>query len=217
MKIFMSGLATGLILQIAIGPVFFFIINLTIQRSFLDGMIAVLAVTIVDYLYISLAILGVGKLLERKKIKKSSVSLVQWFYYLRLIIIKDVVYSNISTKVNSSSSNLLTSFTSVFFLTLSSPMTIVFFTSLFATKVVELNYTKHELLSFGLATGSATFIFLGTSVILFSLIGGVIPISLIRLFNVLVGILLIGYGVVRLAVGVQNNKHIKDGGCISVK
>jgi threonine/homoserine/homoserine lactone efflux protein len=213
MKIFKNGLATGLLLQFAIGPVFFFIANLTIQRTFLDGIVAVLAVTIVDYLYISLAILGVGKLLERKKVKKnfgiiSSIVLI----IFGLIIIKDVISSDISTNANTTSSNLLTSFTSIFFLTLSSPMTIVFFTSLFATKAVELNYTKQELLFFGLSTGSATFIFLGTSVILFSLIGGAIPIMLIRLLNILVGILLIGYGTVRLVKGVQNNEHNESGG-----
>ncbi len=200
MKIVKNGLITGLILQLAIGPVFFFIINLTLQRTILDGLIAVLAVTIVDYFYITLAILGIGKLLERKKVKKifgiiSSIVLI----IFGGIIIKDVLSFDISTDVATISSNLLTSFTSVFFLTISSPMTIVFFTSLFAAKAVEYNYTKQELLIFGLATGSATLIFLGTSVILFSLIGGAIPITVIRILNLTVGILLIGYGTVRLA------------------
>ncbi len=200
MKIVKNGLITGLILQLAIGPVFFFIINLTLQRTILDGLIAVLAVTIVDYFYITLAILGIGKLLERKKVKKifgiiSSIVLI----IFGGIIIKDVLSFDISTDVAAISSNLLTSFTSVFFLTISSPMTIVFFTSLFAAKAVEYNYTKQELLIFGLATGSATLIFLGTSVILFSLIGGAIPITVIRILNLTVGILLIGYGTVRLA------------------
>ena len=35
MKIFQNGLLTGLFLQLAIGPVFFFIINLTLQKLFL--------------------------------------------------------------------------------------------------------------------------------------------------------------------------------------
>jgi len=71
MKIFKNGLATGLVLQFAIGPVFFFIINLALQRSIFDGLIGTLAVTIVDYFYITLAIFGIGKLLENKKIKKA--------------------------------------------------------------------------------------------------------------------------------------------------
>ena len=151
---------TGSLLQFAIGPVFFFIINLTLQRTILDGQVAVLAVTIVDYFYITLAILGIGKLLEKENVKKtfgiiSSIVLIVFGF----IIIRDVVSSQLATAVDMNSSNLLTSFTSVFLLTISSPLTIVFFTSLFAAKAVEYNYTKRELVIFGLATGSATFLF----------------------------------------------------------
>jgi len=214
MKIFRNGLSTGLLLQLAIGPVFFFIANLTIQRTILDGLVAVLAVTIVDYIYITLAILGVGRLLENKKVKKafgviSSVVLIIFGW----IIIKGVIGSEPATSANATSSNLFTSFSSVFVLTISSPLTIVFFTSLFATKAVELNYTKRELLIFGLSTGSATFMFLGASVILFSIIGGVIPVMLISFLNILVGLVLIGYGTIRLVKVIQNSKsHESEGG-----
>ena len=71
MKIFINGLTTGLILQLAIGPVFFFIANVTIQRTIFDGLAGVLAVTFVDYFYITLAILGIGKLLENNKVKRT--------------------------------------------------------------------------------------------------------------------------------------------------
>ena len=207
MKIIKNGLLTGLLLQLAIGPVFFFILNLTLQRTILNGLIAVFAVTIVDYFYITLAILGIGHFLENKRVKKifgivSSIVLI----IFGVIIIRDVIGTDISTDLDTNSSNLFTSFTSVFFLTISSPMTIVFFTSLFAAKAVEYNYTKRKLLIFGLATGSATFLFLGTSVILFSLIGGAIPIIVIRILNILVGILLIGYGTIRLARGLKNSE-----------
>lgn len=213
MKLFRNGLSTGLLLQLAIGPVFFFIANLTIQRTILDGLVAVLAVTIVDYIYITLAILGVGKVLENHKVKRafgvtSSIVLILFGW----IMIKGVIGSELAATANATSSNLFTSFTSVFVLTISSPLTIVFFTSLFAAKAVELNYTKRELLIFGLSTGSATFLFLGASVILFSIIGGVIPIMLIKLLNSLVGLVLIGYGTIRLVKVTQNSKSDKSEG-----
>ena len=68
-SICLSGFLTGLLLQIAIGPVFFFILNIALQRTLIDGLFAVIAVTIADYLFIALAVLGVGKLLEKPKIK----------------------------------------------------------------------------------------------------------------------------------------------------
>ncbi len=199
MKIFRNGLATGLVLQLAVGPVFFFIINIALQKSFFDGLAGVLAVTIVDYFYITLAIFGIGKLLENKKVKKvfgiiSSIILI----IFGIFIIKEIVSSDISTSVITSSTNLLSSFVSVFLLTISSPMTIVFFTSIFTTKALEYNYTKKELLIFGFGTGLATFLFMGTSVVLFSLIKGGVPLLLIQILNIAVGCLLIGYGGIRL-------------------
>ncbi len=197
MKSFFNGLTTGLILQIAIGPVFFFIMNLVLQRGLFDGLAGVFAVTLVDYFYIMLAIFGIGKLLENKRIKKifgviSSIVLV----FFGLLIVKSL--GGISSSIMTTSTNIFSSFTSVFLLTVSSPMTIVFFTSLFTAKALEYNYTKKELLKFGLGTGFATLLFMGTSVIVFSLIKGSIPTILIQSMNLIVGCLLVAYGVIRL-------------------
>ena len=198
-KIFKNGLTTGLFLQLAIGPVFFYIINLTLQRSISDGLVAVLAVTIVDYLYITLSIVGIGKLLGNKKTKNvfgiiSSLVLI----IFGAIIIKGMIANGHSNSVDIESASLLSSFLSVFFLTISSPMTIVFFTSIFTAKAVEYNYTKKELYIFGFSVGSATFLFMGLSVVLFSLLKQSVPIALIQSLNLLVGVVLIGYGVIRI-------------------
>lgn len=206
MKAFRNGLATGLVLQLAIGPVFFFIINLVLQRTMLDGLVGALAVTIADYVYITLALLGIGKVLEHKKVKKifgiiSSLVLI----IFGVIIIQGIARTGISSTVDTGSTNVLSSFTSVFLLTISSPMTIVVFTSLFAAKAIEYNYTKKELFTFGFGTGLATLLFMGTSAIIFSLIKGTVPIMPIKILNVLVGCLLIGYGGMRFAKVVKKN------------
>ncbi|MBI4994970.1 LysE family transporter [Candidatus Peregrinibacteria bacterium] len=206
MRVFANGLLTGLILQTAIGPVFFFIINLALQRSLYDGLVAVVAVTLVDYFYISLAILGIGKLLEKKRFKKtfgiiSSVILV----IFGLVIFKGVLGNDVSSSSTIQSASLLASFSATFFLTISSPMTIVWYASLFIAKAVEYNYTKRELLVFGLSVGLATLLFMGTSVILFSLVKKTVPISLIQTLNIIVGSLLILYGAVRLTKVLKNS------------
>ena len=195
MKAFGNGLMTGLILQLAIGPVFFFIIDLTLYRSIFDGLAGVIAVTIVDYLYITLAIFGIAKLLENIKIKKvfgivSSAILI----ILGSLIIRSIIGGHISTLVNINSINFLSSFVSVFLLTISNPLTILFFTSIFTTKAVEYNFSRRQLLVFGFGTGLATFIFMGVSVILFTLIKGVIPTQIIQILNLIVGCILVGYG-----------------------
>lgn len=124
-----------------------------------------------------------------------------------IFIIKGITSSGISTGIITNSTNLLSNFVSVFLLTISSPMTIVFFTSIFTTKALEYNYSKKELLIFGFGTGLATFLFMGTSVILFSLIKGNVPVLLIQILNIAVGCLLIGYGVIRL-IKILKNKEL---------
>ncbi len=198
-KVFRNGLATGLVLQLAIGPVFFFIVNLAVQRTIIDGLAGALAVTIVDYLYITLAILGVGKVLENRSFQKvfgivSSIILM----IFGLMLVKNIIGGSVSNDVPIGSSHLISSFTSVFLLTISSPMTIVFFTGIFASKALEYHYTKNELRIFGFGTGLATLLFMGTSVLLFSLIREAIPIVLIQFLHLMVGGLLVGYGGIRL-------------------
>ena len=60
-SILLNGFLSGLILQIAIGPVFFFILNISLQNTGIDGFCAVFAVTIVDDIVIARAGVGVGR------------------------------------------------------------------------------------------------------------------------------------------------------------
>lgn len=198
-KILKNGLLTGLILQLALGPVFFFIINLTLQRSLLDGLVGALAITLVDYFYITLSILGADVLLKNKKTKKvfgivSSAVLI----IFGAVIIKNLMASGVGSVANINSTSLLSSFVTVFFLGISSPMTIIFFTSLFTAKAIEYNYKNKQLIFFGVGTGLATFLFMSLSAVLISLLKGVIPMLLIQSLNIVVGCLLIGYGAIRL-------------------
>ena len=200
LRVFFAGLSTGLLLQLAIGPVFFFILNIALQRTLVDGLFAVLAVTIVDYFYIFLAIIGVGELLERKAVKKklaiiSSVVLII-FGLIMLVSAGNVVAE--PAQQADRTSDLWSSFLSTFLLTISSPLTIVFWTGLFAAKAIENHYTKRQLVLFGISAGLATVLFLGFSVLVFSLIQASVPVFLVRYLNLLVGIVLILYGATRL-------------------
>ena len=216
--IILNGFLTGLILQIALGPVFFYILNLSLQRTVTDGLFAVLAVTVVDYIFIALAVLGVGKLLEKHRIKFilgiiSSLVLILFGAIMILSINRSSGISNPNVLVES---NYPASFISAFLLTISSPLTIVFWTSLFAAKAIENGYAQMELVFFGAAAGLATLLFLGASVTLLSIFRASIPLTLLGVLNSAVGSLLIIYGTIRLykIVGIQRitAKAFKDGG-----
>lgn len=197
MKAFLNGLITGLVFQLAVGPAFFFIVNTALQKTTLDSVFAAVGVTAADYVFIILGVLGVGKLLQNKKSKKA-------FGYLGAIVLMlfgiFIVQSTDPTAVqteNLETSNLLSSFIAAFLLTISSPLTIVFWSGLFTSKVIELGYTKKELFMFGLSCGLATFIFLGLSGLILSLTKTAVPVEIIIVLNYIVGAILILYGLKR--------------------
>ncbi len=199
-KVVLDGFLTGLILQVAIGPVFIYILNISLQRTLIDSWLAVIAVTMVDYLFITLAVFGVGSLLEKPKTKLvlggiSSIVLVVF----GVVMIYSTLQSNpADVSISNAGRTYLSSFASAFTLTISSPLTIVFWTSLFAAKAIERGYSKKQLVFFGLAAGLATFVFLGISITLLSLFRASIPTVLFKILNITVGSILIIYGLVRL-------------------
>ena len=200
LAIMFDGFLTGLILQIAIGPVFFYILNLSLQRTILDGLFAVIAVTFVDYFFITLAVLGVGKLLEKPRIKLG-LGIISSIVLILFGIVMILSIHQTSQMVDPNSvieSNHMASFISAFVLTISSPLTIVFWTSLFAAKAIERGYARNQLICFGLAAGLATLVFLGASVTLLAFIRASIPLMLLKICNIGVGSLLIIYGIIRL-------------------
>ncbi len=209
LAIILDGFLTGLILQIAIGPVFFFILNISLQKTIMDGLFAVSAVTLADYIFIALAVLGVGKLLEKPKIKLTLgiISSLVLILFGIIMIISVNPSNQVNSPANLSESSYIASFISAFLLTISSPLTIVFWTSLFAAKAIERGYAQKQLIYFGLAAGLATLVFLGSSVTLLAIMRAKIPVMLLRISNIAVGSLLIFYGVVRLFRIVINTRR----------
>lgn len=199
MKVLLDGMKTGLFLQLAIGPLFFFILGITLDSGIASGISGIAAVTIVDFIYIILSILGVGVIIERSKNKNifniisNGVLIIFGIFFL----IK-AIRGYIDEQSMSVSFTPVKSFITCFILTISSPMTIIFWTSIFTTKGIENNYSKNSLAFFGLGAGIMTFIFLTTSIFLLSRIGTFIPGFIIQLLNFTVGAVVIIYGIKRL-------------------
>ena len=210
MKPLLKGLLTGLFLQLAIGPVFFFILGITLNNSFYNTIFAIIAVTIVDYLYISLSLLGLSKVIENDKAKTllgvlSSVVLI----FFSSIILKNVFHS-LSITQNTNQWTPVKTFISCFLLTLSSPLTIFFWTGIFSAKAIEYRFTKKQLVVFGIGAGSATFIFMISTMFVLSLFRANIDGKIIKTLNFIVGLLLLYYAISRLIkfIPVNGNKKI---------
>ncbi len=199
MTTLLNGMLTGLFLQLALGPVFFYIFGITVDSNYINSLSGILAVTMVDYIYIVLSLIGIGKLLQKNRIKKifgiaSSIILI---LFGLMILYKGLVFINNPEQVRAIAWTPINSFTSCFVLTGSSPLTIVFWTSVFSAKAIEKNYKKKQLVIFGIGTGLSTFLFLSFSMMILSLLKSNIPNLIVQILNCIVGFVLIYYGITR--------------------
>ena len=64
MDILLRGIFFGVVLAFLIGPVFFTLIQTSIERGFLKGVFVAIGVAFSDVFYISMIYLGSSKLLE---------------------------------------------------------------------------------------------------------------------------------------------------------
>ena len=199
MKPLIDGVITGLFLQLALGPVFFYIFGITIDSHYINTLYAIIAVTLADYIFIILSILGVGKLLQQNR-KKFVFGLIS---SLLLVLFGIMIFYNGFKLVENSNQTAsivwtpLNSFTSSFILTISSPLTILFWGSIFSAKAIEKNYRKNQLLIFGTGAGASTFLFLSFIMMVLSFFKSSIPDVIIQILNCMVGLILIYYGITK--------------------
>ena len=195
MKRYLEGLRFGLLLQLAVGPMCLMVFNTAKNVSFLVAMSLVLAIALVDAFYILLAALGVSKLLENKKVKvlfKIIGSLVLILFGLNIIL--GVFNINIIPGLNlkPSSTNI---FIQGLVLTLSNPITIVFWGSVLTTRLIEDKLKKKELFIFSTGLVSSTLFFLTLIALLGTVLASFIPETISNILNVIVGILIIFFGI----------------------
>jgi threonine/homoserine/homoserine lactone efflux protein len=172
--------------------------NTAVQYGMPAGMSAVAGATAADYLFITLAISGVGKLMERKSARRvfsiAGPAVLALFGVVMISRVFSPAYHHML-----SSGGLVRSFSSTFFLTLSSPLSIVFWTGIFTSKTLEYSMKKKELIVFGSAAGFATFFFIGCCVAVLSPVRSSIPSPVISAMNIAVGAALILYAVKRFS------------------
>lgn len=195
MKKYLDGLKFGMLLQLAVGPMCLMVFNTAKNVGFLVALTLVLAIALVDAFYIVLASIGVSKILEKPKIKrifKIIGSLVLIIFGINIIL--NVFNINIIPGLNlkPTSSNI---FIQGLILTLSNPITIVFWGSVLTTKIIEDNLNKKELAIFSIGLVSSTIIFLTFVAVLGTMLSSFIPENISNILNIMVGILIVFFGI----------------------
>lgn len=195
MKKYLEGLKFGLLLQFAVGPMCLMVFNTAQNAGFLAALSLVLAIALVDAFYILLASLGASKLLGKEKVEK----IVKITGAIVLMIFGLNIVSNVfdinmipGLNLNPNSKN---AFIQGLILTLSNPITIVFWGSVLTTKIVEEKFKKKELNVFSIGLVSATLLFLTMVAILGMILSNFIPNVISKILNIAVGLIIIIFGI----------------------
>lgn len=193
-----KGLRFGMLLQLAVGPICLFIFQTAAISGFAAAFTGVLGVALIDGLYIIAAIAGIGILLNKVKSLKRVLQLfgavVLMLFGLNSILgtFHISIFPSI-TLIGTQTIDIF--FLKAMFLTLSNPLTILFWAGVFSTKMAEASMKKHEMYLFGLGAVLSTILFLTLIAILGHFIQTFLPLNIINYLNIFVGLVLIYFSI----------------------
>jgi len=196
LRIWGKGLRFGMMLQLAVGPVCLMVLNASATHGFIAALSVVLAVTLVDALYLALSAAGASALLNQPSIRRY----VQWLGGLVLVLFGlDLIAGALGFSflpglalfsVQQGSALWLQGF----LLTLSNPLTIVFWGSVLTAQVSREHWHGGQLVWFSLGCVCATLFFLSGVAALGAFTLALLPVAVIRTLNMLVGLALVAFG-----------------------
>jgi threonine/homoserine/homoserine lactone efflux protein len=198
MNILLKGFRFGLLLQIAVGPICFFIFQTASVSGFYTAMTGVLGVSFIDGLYILAALLGIGTLLNKNSRAKTFIRLFGGLVLLVFGIstVAGVFGLSFLPGLNfKGTDNVNNIFLKTLLLTLSNPLTILFWAGVFSTKLSEGDKNRKTMYVFGLGALLSTLVFLSAVAFTGSLLNSYLNTAAVSFLNTLVGLFLILFGI----------------------
>lgn len=190
-----KGFRVGLLLQIGgIGPICALLFQLPHFLSLETTLLGVLGVTLADGIYITLAAVGIAPLIQKIKATDKFFKILSGVFLILLggfFISMAKSEPEFMTVVGWLRSNI---FLGMFILTMMNPATIIVFTGIFTTELLNHKMGAKELFLFAFGTLLTTPLFLGTVVYVGSLGKNFFSDSTIKMLNVGVGVMLIYWG-----------------------
>lgn len=192
-----KGFRFGMLLQLAVGPMCLLVFNTSAANGFLPGFLLVLAIALVDAIYITLSGFGVAVMINNTKarlVMKLFGAVVLVLFGTNMILgelgIQLLPILSIATDTGNHSV-----FLKGLLLTASNPLTILFWSSVFSAQVIENGLNKPQLTLFGTGCVLSTLVFL-TAVDVAGLVAGAfLPNIAVQILNIVVGCALIFFGV----------------------
>lgn len=184
-----KGFRFGMLLQIAIGPICLYVLKTALEYGVVNALAATCAATLADAIFVLLAILGVGAFLDRPRVKR-------FLKYFGAAVLAyygaGIMLGNFGIRLIPGLGGILAVKTSsifiyCFLLTASSPLTILFWTGVFASKLTGENYTRGRIYCFGAGAVLSTLLSLGAVALLSGLLQPVMTEEIINVLNIVVG------------------------------
>ena len=190
MKSVLSGFRFGMVLQLAVGPVCVYVLKTAIEQGFPAGMLCMVGVVLVDGFYILLAGAGMAALLSKQKLQAAlriagAIVLAAFGADMALSVVGAGFLPSVHLPWGGDG------FIGVLLLTLSNPLTIVFWSGVFSARAADLQMQQGQVWAFGLGALLSTAVFLSVVSVVGSVSGRYLPTIAMQLLNSAVGLLLV--------------------------
>jgi len=198
MEIVLNGLKFGIVLAFLVGPVFFTIIQTSIERGFSRGALVALGVSISDMLYVAVCYLGLFQFLNEPKFRTNmayvaGAILILFGSYHLLVKSRKAHVITVKTANETSSFKY---FIKGFVINGVSPMVIIFWIGTLSVATVDMGYTRGlELFIFFAALLSTVLATDLLKAFLADKLRLLITHRFLVIMNVIVGICLLAFGV----------------------
>tara|TARA_R110000796_G_scaffold74374_1_gene167081 strand:- start:39551 stop:40189 length:639 start_codon:yes stop_codon:yes gene_type:complete len=155
----LNGILFGLLLCVLIGPVFFALIQNSIEKGFWSGFFMAIGVALSDVFYIVITYFGVSKLVENESFKMwlGGVGGVIMFTFGIFYLFKSVPKKLAPTKVNGGK-DCFKQVLKGFFLNGVNPFVLFFWIGIVSKVSLDFEYTSNQALGFFIALVGTVFI-----------------------------------------------------------
>ena len=191
----LRGLRFGMMLQLAVGPLCFLTLRTAAQAGVGAGLLVAVAVALADALFVTLSAIGVARLLQTQKVKKLvqlAGGMVLCMFGLNILL--SAFGMHILPDIQLFGSGTGGYFWQGFFLTVSNPLTVIFWGGVFTAQIAQHQYQKHQLALFAAGCVLSTLLSLALVAFLGSMAASFLSETAVQVLNALVGAVLIGYG-----------------------
>lgn len=199
MEIVLNGVISGLVLAILVGPVFFTLLQTSIERGFLSGVFVAIGISVSDSLYIALSYFGLSGLFNTPQFQVY-LSYIGGFiifcfgvYYLFIKSRKKIDFANVEHVKERSPYRLMAK---GFIINGFNPMVLIFWIGTISIATGELGYTTNTKAITFLATIVVTVF--TTDIVKAKLadkLRVVLTPAIIRFMNIILGMVMLSLGV----------------------